>query len=102
MNIWGWLMAACISLCIVLASIYAWRYSLVVGDSDINVSSFGRKRFLISEISAINVWPGKGGRGAVIAFKNGEKLRFPSYLNRFDPLVALLREKAGLAKPVWE
>jgi hypothetical protein len=100
--IWGWLMFACIPACIVLASIYAWRYSLVVGEGDINVGSFSRKHFLISEITAINVWIGKGARNAVITFKSGEKVTIPSFLDRFDQLVALLRKKAGLAKPVWE
>lgn len=97
----AWIVVACIPLCIAFASAYWWRYSLVVGDTYMSVGSFRRRRFPISDIASINVWIGRG-RVAVITFKDGGKIRIQSYLPRFDQLIVLLRERAGLAKPVWE
>lgn len=97
MTLAGWAMLSLFVICIVCVSIYIYRYSIVVGDEDLVVSSFTRKRFLVSNITEIHVDKGRYSPYATIQFSNGDKISVPSYIDGFDKLVALVRSKLNLA-----
>jgi len=93
MTLASWLMLSLFVICIVCVSIYIYRYSISVGDEDLVVSSFTRKRFLVSNITEIHVDRGRYSPYATIQFSNGDKISVPSYIDGFDKLVALVRSK---------
>ena len=102
MRIGGWSVVLCAVLCIVFVSIYFYRYSIEIDDEYLSESAFSVKRYRVSEITEVNVEIGRGARFAGVKFQNGEKVGFSSSLVGFDEFVALLRQKAKLAKPAWE
>src|ERR1017187_4408601 len=87
----GWFMLSLFVICIVCVSIYFYRYLIIVGDEDVVVSSLIRKRFLVSNITEVNVDMGRVSRHATISLSNGDKISVPSFIDGFDDLVALLR-----------
>lgn len=93
---WGWLLFLPLFAAIVFDGISSYRYALTVAGNRISMASFEPGEYLVSDITAVNVWVAKGGRIAVIAFSDGRKIRFSSRLVNFDELVQTLREKAGL------
>jgi hypothetical protein len=99
---WGWLLFLPLFLTIVYEGLRTYRYSLTVDDEFITVAGFSRGQYRISDISAINVWFAKGGRIAVLSIAGRKNLSFPSSLNKFDELVALLRTKTNLPAPAEE
>lgn len=100
--LWGWLLFSPLFLTLVLAGVHTYRYSLTVDGDYISVVDFTRTQYLVSEITAINVWIAKGERIAVVTFSDRSKLSFPSHLEDFDSLVELLRMRAKLPKPITE
>ncbi len=87
----------------ILFGIYTLKYSCVVDDAAaIIVNSFKRSQYPIAAIISIDVLIVKGGRIAIVKFKDGRKLSFPNYMDGFKTLVELLRQKTGLPKPRWE
>jgi small-conductance mechanosensitive channel len=97
MTLAGWAMLSLFVICIVCLSIYIYRYSIIVGDEDLVVSNFTRKRFLLSNMTEIHVDNGRYSPHATIEFSNGDKISVPSYIRGFDKLVALVRSKLNLA-----
>ena len=99
--LWGWMLFAPLFLYLVFKAIGTYRYSLTLDGDRITVSD-SERQYLVSEITAINVWDAKGARIAVITFADRSKLSFPSQLKGFDDLVALLRKQTNLPKPERE
>ena len=100
--LWGWLLFLPLFLSIVFEGVRTYRYSLTVDGDCISVAGFRRAQYLVSEITAINVWTAKGERIAVITFSDRRKLSFPSHLQGFKDLVELLRKQSNLPKPISE
>jgi hypothetical protein len=96
---WGWLLFLPLFLALVYDGVRVHRYSLTVADGRITVDGLRRGQYLVSEITAVDVWLAKGGRVAVVTFGGRRKLSFPSSLAGFDRLVGLLRVRAGLPAP---
>jgi hypothetical protein len=99
---WGWLLFLPLFLTLLIRGILAYRYSLTVEDGKISVVSSRPVQYPVSDITAVNVWPAKGGRVAVVTFTDRRKLTFPSKVIGFDDLVKLLRTQAKLPEPVAE
>jgi hypothetical protein len=94
---WGWLLFAPLFLFILAKSVRTSIYSLTINGDRVTVVDLNKRaEYLVSEITAINVWPAKGVRMAVITFGNWKKLCFPSHLKGFDDLVELLRKQSKL------
>jgi hypothetical protein len=93
----GWLVLSLFVICIGFASIYIYRYSIIVGDEYLVVSSFSQKRFLVSNITEIRVEDGRYSPHATIRFNDGDEISVPTYIDGFDNLVALVRSKLDLA-----
>ncbi|WP_150102973.1 hypothetical protein [Sideroxydans lithotrophicus] len=92
---WGWLLFAPLFLYIVARAVHTYRYSLTIDGDRITVVDLNKHdQYLVSEIAAINVWPAKGERVAVITFDDRKKLSFPSHLDGFDELVESLMEQS--------
>lgn len=100
--LWGWLLFLPLFLAIVFESVRTYRYALTIDGDCISVDGFIRAQYLISEITAINVWIAKGERIAVITFSDRRKLSFPSHLEGFKDLVEFLRKQTNLTKPISE
>jgi hypothetical protein len=76
---------------------------LTINDDCITVVDLNKRaQYLVSDITAINVWPAKGERMAVITFRDWKKLSFPSHLEGFDELVELLTKQTKLKKQTLE
>lgn len=101
-KLWGWFLFLPLFLSIVLEGIRTYRYSLTIDGDSISVAGFKRAQYLVSEITAINVWTAKGERIAVITFSDRRKLSFPSHLEGFKDLIELLRKQTKLTKPIFE
>jgi len=95
-KVWGWILFLPLFLLIVYEGARTYSYSLTVDGDRISVAGFWPAQYVVSEITAINVWFAKGGRIAVVTFSDREKLRFSSRLTDFEGLVAMLRTKANL------
>ncbi len=96
---WGWLLFAPLFLFILTKGVRTYIYSLTISGDRITVVDLNKHAdYLVSDITAINVWPAKGERIAVITFGNWKKLSFPSHLKGFDDLVELLRKQTRLEK----
>lgn len=101
--IWGWLLFSPLFLFVVAKAVRTYKYSLTINDDCITVVDFNKRaQYQVSNITAINVWPAKGERIAVITFLDWKKLSFPSHLEGFDDLVALLTTKTKLQKQTLE
>ena len=91
---WGWLLFAPLFLYIVVRAVHTYRYSLTIDGDRITIVDLNKcDQYLVSEITAINVWPAKGERVAVITFGDRKKLSFPSHLDGFDELLESLIEQ---------
>ena len=99
--LWGWMLFAPLFFYIVFVAVRTYSYSLTIDGDRISVSN-SERQYLVSDISAINVWDAKGERVAVISFSDRSRISFPSHLDGFNDLVALLRKQANLAKPEGE
>jgi hypothetical protein len=99
--LWGWLLFAPLFLYIVFVAYRTYSYSLTIDGDRISVSD-SERQYLVSDISAVNVWEAKGERIAVISFSDRSKISFPSHLAGFNDLVALLRKQANLPEPEGE
>jgi hypothetical protein len=92
--IWGWLLFSPLFLFVVAKAFRTYKYVLAINDDCITVVDFNKRaQYQVSDITAINVWPAKGERMAVITFRDWKKLSFPSHLEGFDELVELLKNK---------
>jgi hypothetical protein len=96
------LLSSCWLLSGALYSVYLWRYAIVVDGNNLYIDGFSRKRYIISDITAINMLSSKSGRQANILFRYGMKITIYNQLSRFDELIELLKEKSGIAKPISE
>jgi hypothetical protein len=96
------LLSSCWLLGTALCSVYLWRYAIVVDGNNLYIDGFSRKRYIISDITAIDMLPSRSGRNANILFRYGMKITIYNQLSRFDELIALLKEKSGVAKPISE
>jgi len=97
--IWGWLLFAPLFLFIVAKGVRTYLYSLTINGDCITVVDLNKRAdYLVSDITAINVWPAKGERVAVVTFWDWRKLSFPSHLEGFDDLVDALRKQTKLQK----
>jgi hypothetical protein len=91
---WGWLLFAPLFLYIIARAVHTYMYSLTIDGDRITVVDLNKRdQYLVSEITAIHVWPAKGERIAVITFGDRKKLSFPSHLDGFDELVGSLMEQ---------
>ena len=98
-KIWGWLLFAPLFIFVIAKGVRTYRYSLTIDDDCITVVDLNKRaQYLVSDITAINVWPAKGERIAVITFWDWRKLSFPSHLKGFDELVDMLRKQTNLLK----
>jgi len=95
-GLWGWLLFAPLLVFMVFMGVRKVSYSLTVDGDLITIGGLKPAQYSVSKISALNVWEAKGGRIAVVAFNDGRRFNFPSRLDGFDDLVALLRSKANL------
>ncbi len=100
--LWGWLLFLPLFLSIIFEGARTYRYALTIDGDCISVAGFKRAQYLVSEITAINVWIAKGERIAVITFSDRRKLSFPSHLVGFKELVEFLRKQTNLPKPISE
>jgi hypothetical protein len=97
--LWGWLLFTPLFLFVVAKGVRTYKYSLTINNDCITVVDFNKRaQYLVSDITAINVWPAKGERIAVITFWDWRKLSFPSHLEGFDDLVEFLRKQTKLQK----
>jgi hypothetical protein len=101
-RLWGWLLFLPLFLSIVLEGVRTYMYALTIEGDCISVAGFKRAQYLVSEITAINVWIAKGERIAVLTFSDRSKLSFPSHLEGFKDLVDLLRKQTNLPQPISE
>ena len=97
-SIWGWLLFLPFFLFVVLQAVRTYRYSLTIHGNSITLVDFECAKYPISDIAAINVWPAKGDRVAVVTFSDRRKFSFPGHLEGFDDLVALLRNASSNVK----
>ncbi|WP_283744422.1 hypothetical protein [Sideroxydans sp. CL21] len=101
--IWGWLLFSPLFLFVVAKAFRTYKYLLTINDDCITVVDFNKRaQYQVSDITAINVWPAKGERMAVITFRDWKKLSFPSHLEGFDELVELLTKQTKLKKQTLE
>ena len=92
--IWGWLLFTPLFLFVVVKGVRTYKYLLTINGDRITVVDLNKRaQYLVSDITAINVWPAKGERIVVITFWDWRKLSFPSHLEGFDDLVELLRKQ---------
>jgi hypothetical protein len=97
--LWGWLLFTPLFIFVVAKGVRTYKYSLTINNDCITVVDFNKRaQYLVSDITAINVWPAKGERIAVITFWDWRKLSFPSHLEGFDDLVEFLRKQTKLQK----
>ena len=94
-RIWGWLLFLPFFLFVILQAVRTYRYSLTINGDNITLVDIERARYPVSDIAAINVWPAKGDRIAVVTFSDRRKFSFPGHLEGFDDLVALLRNASS-------
>jgi hypothetical protein len=85
--------------CIVIASVYFYRYCIIVGDDEVVVSVFTSKRFQLSEIADVSIEAGRVSPSGVIRFRNGDTIKVSSYISGFDSLVSQLKAKSNRARP---
>jgi len=101
--IWGWLLFAPLFLFVLAKGVRTYKYSLTINGDHITVVDLNKRaQYLVSDITAINVWPAKGERIAVITFWDWRKLSFPSHLEGFDDLVESLRKQIKVKKQTLE
>jgi hypothetical protein len=98
----AWLIIEPLPIGLLIFGIYTFKYSCLIDDSSIIVTGFKQYHYLLADITAINVSMVKGGRTAIVNFKDGRKVSFPNYIDGFNTIVELLRQKTGLVKPRWE
>lgn len=95
-KLWGWLLFMPLFFFVILQGVRTYRYSLTVDTDNIILDDIERAQYPVAEIAAINVWPAKGDRIAVITFTDRRKLSFPGHLEGFDNLVESLRKQKQL------
>lgn len=93
---WGWLMFLPLFLFLVFDGARKASYSLTVDGDQITVGSFKSAQYLVSRITAVNVWEAKGGRITVVDLSDGSRFNFSSRVEGFDELIGLLKTKANL------
>ncbi|GFZ96620.1 hypothetical protein [Dyella caseinilytica] len=105
MKLPGWLIMGIIISVPFGLGLMALRYRIVVGATTIDVIGFKRRCYALAEAERIAVErTAKGGRVAIIFFKDGTSFTVSDTVAEFRDFLNLLSERTSLpiAKPVWD
>lgn len=100
----GLLLLFSLVFAVAAVGVFDWRYAVIVGQTSIEVGSFARRLYKLSNIRAISVRRVKGGRTGAIEFDGQVTLFLEGDLEHFDELLALISSRTSLpiTKPVWD